>query len=107
MKAKSAEQQSLLLKKSDFKPEYLNTKAVSDDQLMKNKQLTVPTYLLIKKERELGKILSDTSYKTEKIESENKTMLYKNISRVFLLILWLGIAYLVYIASRKIKLKES
>jgi antitoxin component YwqK of YwqJK toxin-antitoxin module len=107
MKAKSAEQQSLLLKKSDFKPEYLNTKAVSDDQLMKNKQLTVPTYLLIKKERELGKILSETSYKTEKIESENKTMLYKNISRVFLLILWLGIAYLVYIASRKIKLKES
>jgi hypothetical protein len=74
---------------------------------MKNKQLTVPTYLLIKKERELGKILSDTSYKTEKIESENNTMLFKNVSRVFLLLLWLGIAYLVYLASRKLNLKKS
>jgi hypothetical protein len=107
MQAKSAEQQSLLLKKSDFKPEYLNSRAVSDDQLMKNKLLTVPTYLLIKKERELSKIISDTAYKTEKIDSENKTMLFKNISRVFLLVLWLGIAYLVYIASRNLKLKQS
>lgn len=107
MQAKSAEQQSLLLKKSDFKPEYLNSMAVSDDQLMKNKLLTVPTYLLIKKERELSKIISDTAYKTEKIDSENKTMLFKNISRVFLLVLWLGIAYLVYIASRNLKLKQS
>jgi SNF family Na+-dependent transporter len=107
MQAKSAEQQSLLLKKSDFKSEYLNSRAVSDDQLMKNKLLTVPTYLLIKKERELSKIISDTAYKTEKIDSENKTMLFKNISRVFLLVLWLGIAYLVYIASRNLKLKQS
>lgn len=107
MQAKSAEQQSLLLKKSDFKPEYLNSSAVSDDQLMKNKVLTVPTYLLIKKERELSKIISDPSFKSEKIESESKTMLFKNISRVLLLILWLGIAYMVYMVSRKLKLKQS
>jgi len=31
-------------------------------------------------------------------------MLYKNISRLFLLALWLGIAYLVYIASKKSKI---
>lgn len=107
MKMKSEEQQGLLIKKSDFKPEYLNSSTVSDDQLMKNKQLTVSTYLLLKKERELTKILNSNSFRLEKIESEKNTMLFKNVSRVFLLLLWLGIAYLVYLASRKFNLKKS
>lgn len=107
MKMKSEEQQGLLIKKSDFKPEYLNSSTVSDDQLMKNKQLTVSTYLLLKKERELNKILNSNSFRLEKIESEKNTMLFKNVSRVFLLLLWLGIAYLVYLASRKFNLKKS
>jgi len=63
--------------------------------------------LLIKKERELEKIRTDIAYRNSKIEDEEKTMLYKNMSRLFLLALWLGIAYLVYLASKKLKLKKT
>jgi SNF family Na+-dependent transporter len=107
MKKKSKEQQALLLKKSDFKPEYLNVRVTTDEKLDKNKLISFPTYLLIKKERELSKVITDNSYRISKIESENNTMLFKNVSRVFLLLLWLGIAYLVYLASRKLNLKKS
>jgi len=107
MKKKSEEQQKLLLKKSDFKQEYLNNSITSDEKLDKNKLISFPTYLLIKKERELSKIITDNTYRMSKIESENNTMLFKNVSRIFLLLLWLGIAYLVYLASRKLNLKKS
>lgn len=106
MKKKSEEQQKLLLKKNDFKPEYLSS-TTSVEKLDTNKRISFSTYLLIKKERELSKIMTDNNYRISKIQSENKNMLFKNISRGFLLILWIGIAYLVYLASRKIKLKKS
>ncbi|MBM3452014.1 MAG: sodium:calcium symporter [Bacteroidetes bacterium] len=106
MKKKSEEQQKLLLKKSDFKPEYLSS-TTSIEKLDTNKLISFSTYLLIKKERELSKIMTDNNYRISKIQSENKNMLFKNISRGLLLILWIGIAYLVYLASRKIKLKKS
>jgi NSS family neurotransmitter:Na+ symporter len=104
MKEKSKEQIELLSGKKDFETSFLSPNVVTDEQLVANKNITIPTYLLIKKERELEKIRTDLAYRNSKIEDEEKTMLYKNISRLFLLVLWLGIAYLVYIASKKSKI---
>jgi NSS family neurotransmitter:Na+ symporter len=88
-------QQNLLIEKADFKTEYLST-SFSDDKLDKNKTLNVSTYLLIKKQRELLKLSKEASYRVSKIKEEQKTMLFKNVSRWFLIILWLLIALLVY-----------
>ena len=107
MREKSMEQQKLLNGKKDFEQSFLFPNVVTDEQLVANKNITIPTYLLIRKERELEKIRTDISYRNSKIEDEEKTMLYKNISRLFLLALWLGIAYLVYVASKKSKLKTT
>jgi len=104
MREKSKEQKKLLSGKKDYDPSFLSPNVVTDEQLVANKNITIPTYLLIKKERELEKIRTDVAYRNSKIEDEEKTMLYKNISRLFLLALWLGIAYLVYIASKKSKI---
>jgi hypothetical protein len=93
--AKIGVQQKLLIEKDDFKTEYLSTR-FSDDKLDKNKTLNVSTYLLIKKQRELLKLSKDASYRVSKIKEEQKTMLFKNVSRWFLIILWLLIALLVY-----------
>ncbi|MFM7473779.1 MAG: hypothetical protein ACKO00_07670, partial [Crocinitomicaceae bacterium] len=104
MREKSKEQKKLLSGKKDYDPSFLSPNVVTDEQLVANKNITIPTYLLIKKERELEKIRTDVAYRNSKIEDEEKTMLYKNMSRLFLLVLWLGIAYLVYIASKKSKI---
>lgn len=104
---KSFEQQEILAKKADFKMEFLDPVVHSDEQLSVDKHISIPTYLLIKKQRELKKIRKDKKYRESKIANEEKTMLYKNISRIFLLLLWLGIAYLVYVASRKSKFKTT
>ena len=93
-------QQKLLIEKADFKTEYLST-SFSDDKLDKNKTLNVSTYLLIKKQRELLKLSKDASYRVSKIKEEQKTMLFKNVSRWFLIVLWLLIALLVYKAYVK------
>ena len=93
-------QQKLLIEKADFKTEYLST-SFSDDKLDKNKTLNVSTYLLIKKQRELLKLSKDASYRVSKIKEEQKTMLFKNMSRWFLIVLWLLIALLVYKAYVK------
>lgn len=93
-------QQKLLIEKADFKTEYLTT-SFSDDKLDKNKTLNVSTYLLIKKQRELLKLSKDASYRVSKIKEEQKTMLFKNVSRWFLIVLWLLIALLVYKAYVK------
>ena len=99
---KIQEQQKTLETKKDFLPEYL-TEAYSDEKIEKNKVLNVSTYLLIKKQRALLELVDNPAARKAKIADENKTKLYKNISRIFLLLLWLGIAYLVYIASVKRK----
>jgi NSS family neurotransmitter:Na+ symporter len=104
--AKKIEEQQLVLdKKVDFKDEYL-LESYSDKQIDGNKKLNVTTYLLVKKQRELLKLKSQPAERTLKIKEEQKTILYKNISRIFLIALWLAIAYLVYKASinRKRKL---
>ncbi len=107
MEKKSFEQQEKLAKKADFKMEFLDPVVHSDEQLSVDKHISIPTYLLIKKQRELKKIRNDKKYRESKIANEEKTILYKNISRIFLLLLWLGIAYLVYVASRKSKFKTT
>jgi NSS family neurotransmitter:Na+ symporter len=93
-------QQKLLNEKEDFKTDYLSN-SCTDDKLDKNKTLNVSTYLLIKKQRELLKLSKDASYRVSKIQEEQKTMLFKNVSRWFLIILWLLIALLVYKAYVK------
>ena len=70
-------------------------------KLDKNKTLNVSTHLLIKKHRELLKLSKDASYRVSKIKEEQKTMLFKNVSRWFLIVLWLLIALLVYKAYVK------
>ena len=107
MEKKSFEQQEKLAKKADFKMEFLDPEVHSDEQLSVDKHISIPTYLLIKKQRELKNIRKDKKYRESKIANEEKTMLYKNISRIFLLLLWFGIAYLVYVASRKSKFKTT
>ena len=107
MEKKSFEQQEKLAKKADFKMEFLDPVVHSDEQLSVDKHISIPTYLLIKKQRELKMIRNDKKYRESKIANEEKTILYKNISRIFLLLLWLGIAYMVYVASRKSKFKTT
>ena len=104
-----------LLKKVEAKKELGDTlKAVywddytniSDEVIKNNKEITAPNQILIFKLREVEKLINEESFRSEKIELEEKTMLYKNISRVLLLLLWLGIAYLVFLASKKNKLER-
>jgi hypothetical protein len=99
---KIASNQLILETKKDYTPSLLE-KSYSDEALTKNKKLNVSTFLLLNKQRELIKMIDNPSFRKSKIEAENKTMLFKNISRSFLLVLWLGIAYLVYLASVKRK----
>jgi len=94
--------QVLLESKKDFLPEYLD-KEYSDEKIVQNKDMNVSTYLLVKKQRALLEMSRNPQVRKDNIAEEKKTMLYKNISRGFLLALWLGIAYLVYIASVKRK----
>ena len=49
------------------------------------------------------KLKKDETYRLGKLDHEHKSVLYKNISRVMLLLLWLTIAYGVYIAYKKRK----
>jgi hypothetical protein len=98
------EQQKSLDSKKDFDIAFLDLK-ISDAEIEKNKELNVSTFLLIKKQRALLKLKDNKALVKQTIEEEEKTMLYKNISRVFLLLLWLGIAYMVFLASKNRKLK--
>jgi SNF family Na+-dependent transporter len=102
--AKVQEQQKLLLAKKDFSDTYLQS-SYSDKELDANKNVSISTYLLLKKQRDLVKLQEDQAYKKEKIEGEEKTMLFKNLSRGLLLALWILIAYFVYVAYRK-RVKE-
>ena len=97
-------QQAMLEKKMDFKAEYLASN-FSDSLLDADLSISISTYLLVKKQRDLGKIISDSSYKSEKIEEQNKTKLFKNLSRGLLLLLWFSIAFFVYLAYKKRKLE--
>ncbi len=102
---KIVEQQKTLESKKDFDVAFLDLK-ISDAEIEKNKELNVSTFLLIKKQRALLKLKDNKSLVKQTIEEEEKTMLYKNISRVFLLVLWLAIAYMVFLASKNRKLKK-
>lgn len=101
LEAKSESQDSLLQLKKDFKPEMLDEAKVSDGQLDTDKSLTFSTYLLVKKQRELNEIINNDSARLAKIDHEEKTMLFKNLSRALLLFLWLAIAYFVFLAYKK------
>lgn len=101
IEAKSESQDSLLQLKKDFKPEMLDVTKVSNEQLDTDKSLTFSTYLLVKKQRELNEIINNDSARLAKIDHEEKTMLFKNLSRALLLFLWLAIAYFVFLAYKK------
>lgn len=87
---------------TDFKPEYIAGE-YTDKQVDANNELSVQTYFLLKKQRDLRKALSDENYRKGKVRDEEKTQLFKNISRAFLLGVWFLIAYFVYLAYRKRK----
>jgi SNF family Na+-dependent transporter len=97
-------QQVALETKTDFKVEYLASN-FSDSLLDADRSISISTYLLVKKQRDLGKIISDSNYKSEKIVEQNNTKLFKNLSRGLLLLLWFSIAYFVYLAYKKRKLE--
>jgi hypothetical protein len=97
-------QQAALETKTDFKVEYLASN-FSDSLLDADRSISISTYLLVKKQRDLGKIISDSNYKSEKIVEQNNTKLFKNLSRGLLLLLWFSIAYFVYLAYKKRKLE--
>ena len=102
IKLKITEQQKVLETKKDFSPKYLEP-SFSNSQLDLNKELNVSTYLLLKKQKDLLEIVDNPTLRKGKIAEVRKSIFYKNISRVFLVILWLGIAYLVHLAAVKRK----
>jgi neurotransmitter:Na+ symporter, NSS family len=99
------EQNAQLLLKEDFSPELLSAE-VTDQELDGRKDLSVSTYFLVKKQRTAEKLLNDPSFRDKKIAEEEKTKLFKNLSRALLLAVWLLIAYFVYVAYQK-RLKTS
>ena len=59
---------------------------------------------MVKKQRTLQKLITDDSFRKDSVAQEEKTKLFKNLSRALLLGLWLIIAYFVYVAyMRRIK----
>lgn len=95
-------QQKALEAKSDFKEEYLS-QSYSDKELDANKKISISTYMLLKKQRDLGQIISDPEYRVNKIDGERKTILFKNLSRGLLLGLWILIAGFIFKAYKKRK----
>jgi len=101
---KIGEQQKKLESFVDFNPDYL-TEKYSDEKIESNRDLSVITYFTVKKQRALLKLMKDESFRKESIAAEEKTKLFKNLSRALLLGLWLIIAYFVYVAYKK-RIKE-
>jgi SNF family Na+-dependent transporter len=97
---KIGEQQKKLETFVDFNPDYL-TEKYTDEKIESNRDLSVITYFTVKKQRALLKLMKDESFRKESIAAEEKTKLFKNLSRALLLGLWLIIAYFVYIAYKK------
>jgi NSS family neurotransmitter:Na+ symporter len=97
---KIGEQQKKLESFVDFNPDYL-TEKYSDEKIESNRELSVITYFTVKKQRALLKLMKDESFRKESIAAEEKTKLFKNLSRALLLGLWLIIAYFVYVAYKK------
>lgn len=95
-----AHQDSLLNLKDDFRAELLSNE-FSDAEIDANKTLSVSTYFLIKKQRTTERLLSDPSFREQKVKEEEKTKLFKNMSRGLLLLVWFSIAYFVYVAYKK------
>lgn len=95
-----AHQDSLLNLKDDFRAELLSNE-FSDAEIDANKTLSVSTYFLIKKQRTTERLLSDPSFREQKVKEEQKTKLFKNMSRGLLLLVWFSIAYFVYVAYKK------
>ena len=98
------EQDSLLRLKEDFKPAYLE-ESYTDKELDANRELSISTYFLLKKQRQTMSLLNDPEQADKLVKEETKTKLFKNLSRALLLGIWLLIAYFVYVAYKK-RLKE-
>lgn len=91
-----------LSKREDFKQEYLSLN-YSQDSIDANRSITMSSYFLLKKQREYDRLLTDKKFRAEKIKKEEDSKVYKNISRIVLLLLWFTIAYLVFVAYKKRK----
>lgn len=100
MAEKVIEQQQFLESRKDFEPKFLDPQQISIKELDANDSLNISTYLMVKKQRELFELRDSQDLRKEKIEEEEKTMLFKNLSRWLLLFLWGSIAWLVYKASK-------
>lgn len=101
---KIGEQEKKLETFADFKPEYL-TEKYTDEKIESNRDLSVITYFTVKKQRALLKLMRDETFRKASIAAEEKSKLFKNLSRGLLLGLWLIIAYFVYVAYKK-RIKE-
>ena len=89
-----------LVAREDFSEAYL-LQTYAQDSLDANKAISMSTYFLLKKQRELDQLAENKEFKAEKIKHEKRSITYKNISRGVLLGLWLMIAYLVFVAYKK------
>jgi len=97
---KYAMQDSLLNLKEDYRSELLSSQ-FSDAEIDANKELSVSTYFLIKKQRTTQKLLDNPEFRAQKVSEENTTKFFKNMSRGLLLLVWFTIAYFVYVAYKK------
>ena len=102
IQVKSDANMALLEKKVDFSTTLIDLN-YDDAELDGNKNVSMSSYFLIKKQREFSRLLNEDGYVQSKIEQEEKTILYKNLSRFVLLFLWFSIAFLVYKAYLKRK----
>ena len=102
IQVKSDANMALLEKKEDFSTTLIDLN-YDDAELDGNKNVSMSSYFLIKKQREFSRLLNEDGYVQSKIEQEEKTILYKNLSRFVLLLLWFSIAFLVYKAYLKRK----
>ena len=102
IQVKSDANMALLEKKEDFSTTLIDLN-YDDAELDGNKNVSMSSYFLIKKQREFSRLLNEDGYVQSKIEQEEKTILYKNLSRFVLLFLWFSIAFLVYKAYLKRK----
>ena len=90
-----------------FKTSYWEQYADYEDEAVSaNDSLSMPNLILTKKIRTIEKAIDSPSVRKEQIKAEEKKMFFKNISRILLLLLWIGIAYLVYRASKRIKANQ-
>lgn len=102
IQVKSDANLALLEKKADFEIKLIDLN-YKDAELDGNKEVSMSSYFLVKKQREFNRLLNVDGYRESQVKKEEKTMLYKNLSRFVLLLLWFTIAFMVYKAYVKRK----